>query len=328
MPSSEMTYDLIDQGAGDQKPFGMTVTEWQLAAGSVELGIGSATLMLYSLEILEFSALSAIGTSFVLSAGIATLVIATMEALGLAVPDKGIQTVLELIGAPFSLVGGAIGIAINGERGLELGACIGGILELMSTDVEALSSMVSGTDAVAVQVLNGFNVSWASATTEVPRLWGGHSSQMPSTSNVDSAYATKQLKNLTQQLKASIDDPSSVRQHLPQTYSDRDHGDRWTHPNPLLIPVPNVASPPPPAHPPAATSTPNFPMTASSSAAASTPSFPTAPLAPAPHVILAPRFPSTESAFSPKLLPDATAEPYENSSCEQDQQEQSSLRLP
>jgi hypothetical protein len=59
------------------------------------------------------------------------------------VPHKEVQRTLDLIGGPFSLVGGAIGVGMHGETGLEQGIQLGNIFDVTSGDKDAISSILN-----------------------------------------------------------------------------------------------------------------------------------------------------------------------------------------
>ena len=128
------------QTAGDQKPFGSTIAEWHLATAGLEIGGASAWLYGVSTGILEVGAVSALGSTMVLAVGVAVLVVATLEALGMPVPDKTVQIITDLSGGPSSLVGGVIGAGLNGQNGLEQCARLVGILDLAMRDRDAVSA--------------------------------------------------------------------------------------------------------------------------------------------------------------------------------------------
>jgi hypothetical protein len=299
MPSDELFIQSAPS-ADDQKPFGMTVAEWHLAAGSFEVAVPFVTLYLVSIDILEITVLSALGTSFLLPVGIAMLVMGTLEALGMPVPQKAVQTAVDLVGGPFSLVGGAIGSGLNGQDGLEQGIRLGAIFDVTSADYDAFSSLINHASA-AEQILSGGSAVFTHLNTAFPSLQSAPStvrgSATPGLATTHSQQATERLHNLTQQLTTLAADPSAVRQQLSQTFDSNDYGDRWTHPNPFPLatvpirqPAPVPIPPPPPTKLPSTTPSP-----------LSTPDLP---------------------------QPNTPAVPYENSSGEDDEQGQMSVQLP
>jgi hypothetical protein len=314
----------VSPPAGDQKPFGMTVAEWQLAAGSANLGISSAAIYAMNIGLLEVTVLSAIGASLGLSVGVAVLVIATMEALGMPIPGKVVQTILDFVGGPFSIVGGTIGMGINGEQGFEQGTRLGGLFDLYNADRDAVTQLM-GESSIAIKVLSGEAAVWANLSTFAPNALNFQPTQIPNTPNAPPPDATLKMQEITHQLVQLGSNSSVVRQSIPQSHTTNDDGDRWTHhnPQPLCAVVPQQVIKPITPIPP--------PNPASSVAApASSPSLPGPLPKPTPLPTPNPGGGGSQSSNNYFFEQDdeTPAKPFENSTEQDDAENGITLSLP